>query len=73
MLGSSRSSLVDGAKKKHGLKGWRFIRDAGWWRGPPSERAARMNRSLVDVSTNDGENTAFLQIKRIPSPSLVIN
>ena len=24
------------------LKGWKTIREADWWRGPPSERAARM-------------------------------
>ena len=24
------------------LKGWETIREADWWRGPPSERAARM-------------------------------
>ncbi len=36
-------------KKKHGLKGWRFIRDAGWWRGPPSERAARMIKHSLET------------------------
>ncbi len=25
-----------------GLKGWKQIRDADWWHGPPNERAARM-------------------------------
>ena len=29
-------------KKRHGLVGWPLIRRAEWWRGPPSERAARM-------------------------------
>ena len=28
--------------KSSGLEGWSLIRDADWWRGPPSERAARM-------------------------------
>lgn len=23
-------------KERRGLKGWRFIRDADWWQGPPS-------------------------------------
>ena len=36
-------------KKKRGLKGWRFIRDADWWKGPPSERAARMIRHSLDT------------------------
>lgn len=27
---------------KQGLKGWSYIRNADWWQGPPSERAARM-------------------------------
>ena len=29
-------------KTTHGLRGWQKIRDADWWQGPPSERAARM-------------------------------
>ncbi len=29
-------------KKSQGLKGWKQIRDADWWKGPPAERAARM-------------------------------
>ena len=29
-------------RKSSGLEGWSLIRDAEWWRGPPSERAARM-------------------------------
>lgn len=40
--GSSIEAWLTARKRKHGLKGWRFIRDADWWQGPPSERAARM-------------------------------
>lgn len=29
-------------RKTVGLVGWRGIRDAEWWQGPPAERAARM-------------------------------
>ena len=29
-------------KRSMELKGWKTIRNADWWRGPPSERAARM-------------------------------
>ena len=25
-----------------GLVGWKLIREADWWQGPPNERAARM-------------------------------
>jgi len=32
--------------KSSGLEGWSLIRDADWWRGPPSERAARMVKVL---------------------------
>ena len=30
-----------------GLEGWKQIRGADWWRGPPSERAARMTQRLL--------------------------
>ena len=34
-------------KGRKGLQGWKTIREADWWQGPPSERAARMTcRSL---------------------------
>ncbi len=34
-------------KRTMGLEGWKLIRGADWWRGPPNERAARMTcRSL---------------------------
>ena len=29
-------------KRSMGLEGWKLIREADWWQGPPSERAARM-------------------------------
>lgn len=29
-------------KKRFGLRGWSYIRDADWWQGPPRERAYRM-------------------------------
>ncbi len=29
-------------KRSMGLEGWKQIRDADWWHGPPNERAARM-------------------------------
>lgn len=29
-------------KARGGLAGWPLIRNAEWWKGPPSERAARM-------------------------------
>lgn len=35
-------SWLNARQARHGLIGWRFIRDADWWQGPPSERAARM-------------------------------
>lgn len=33
-------------EKSQGLKGWSQIRDAEWWQGPPSERAARITKEL---------------------------
>ncbi len=29
-------------RRSMGLEGWKPIRDADWWQGPPNERAARM-------------------------------
>lgn len=34
---------------KYGLRGWRFIRDADFWQGPPSERAARIVKRRLDL------------------------
>lgn len=35
-----------------GLQGWAGIRDADWWEGPPSERAARMTRKRLARSVS---------------------
>ncbi len=37
-----REAWLNERSAKQGLKGWSKIRDAEWWQGPPSERAARM-------------------------------
>ena len=37
-------------QRSQGLKGWRLIRDAEWWQGPPSERAARMVKSGLELN-----------------------
>ena len=34
--------LQERQSKAGHLNGWSYIREAGWWQGPPSERAARM-------------------------------
>ena len=31
-------------RRSMGLEGWKPIREADWWQGPPNERAARMTR-----------------------------
>ena len=31
-------------RRSMGLEGWKLIREADWWQGPPNERAARMTR-----------------------------
>ncbi len=31
-------------KRSMGLNGWKQIQNADWWKGPPSERAARMTQ-----------------------------
>ena len=48
-------------KRKHGLEGWRFIRNASWWRGPPSERAARIIRHGLesDLDWESVRNIAY--------------
>lgn len=33
-----------------GLDGWKPIRDADWWQGPPHERAARMTRRKLRLA-----------------------
>lgn len=37
-------------QKTQGLNGWRQIRGAHWWKGPPAERAARMVLRRWDFS-----------------------
>ena len=37
-------------KRSMELKGWKTIRDADWWRGPPNERAARMTRHRLGLA-----------------------
>lgn len=32
------------------LKGWKTIREADWWKGPPSVRAARMTRHHLGLA-----------------------
>jgi hypothetical protein len=46
---------------KQGLKGWSPIRDAEWWQGPPSERAARMvlRRWEFNLSWETVRNIAY--------------
>lgn len=34
-------------RKTRGLKGWRTIQGAQWWKGPPAERAARMTQGRL--------------------------
>ena len=52
---------LNARQEKHGLKGWRLIRDADWWQGPPSERAARMvQRGLeLNLDWESVRNIAF--------------
>lgn len=42
-----------------GLEGWRSIRKAEWWEGPPSERAARMVKQRL------GLNVGWEQVRNI--------
>ena len=35
---------LDARQNTQGLGGWSAIRNADWWKGPPSERAAQMAR-----------------------------
>ena len=37
-------------KRSMGLKGWKTIQEADWWRGPPNERAARMTRRHLGLA-----------------------
>jgi hypothetical protein len=46
-------------QKKRGLIGWQAIRNAEWWKGPPSERAARM------VNERLGPNIEWERVRNI--------
>ena len=37
-------------KRSMGLKGWKQIREADWWDGPPNVRAARMTRRRLGLA-----------------------
>ncbi len=37
-------------KRSMGLKGWKQIRGADWWKRPPNERAARMTRRRLGLA-----------------------
>ncbi len=37
-------------KRSMGDEGWKQIRDADWWKGPPNERAARMTRHRLKLA-----------------------
>ncbi len=37
-------------RRSMGLEGWKPIRDADWWQGPPNERAARMTRRRLALA-----------------------
>lgn len=46
---SNVEDWLNARKGRHGLRGWRFIRDADFWQGPPSERAARIVKRRLDL------------------------
>ena len=37
-------------RRSMGLEGWKLIREADWWRGPPNQRAARMTRRRLGLA-----------------------
>ncbi len=37
-------------RRSMGLDGWKQIREAVWWQGPPNERAARMTRRRLALA-----------------------
>lgn len=45
-----RQSWLEWRQAKGGLEGWRRIRKAEWWQGPPSERAARMVQARLKLN-----------------------
>ena len=48
-------------KGRKGLQGWKTIREAVWWQGPPNERAARMTCRYLRLSID------WLRVKNIVS------
>ena len=48
-------------KRSMGLEGWKTIREAVWWQGPPNERAARMTCRYLRLSID------WLRVKNIVS------
>jgi hypothetical protein len=54
-----RESWLAWRQAKVGLEGWRRIRKADWWQGPPSERAARM------VQERFGLNLGWERVRNI--------
>ncbi len=64
-----REDWLNARLEKHGLIGWSAIRDAEFWHGPPSERAARMvQRGMeVNVSWETIRNIAYrIRRKGVP-------
>jgi len=45
-----REAWLAWRQAKGGLEGWRRIRKAEWWQGPPSERAARMVKERLGLN-----------------------
>ena len=45
-----RESWLAWRQSKGGLNGWRQIRNADWWQGAPSERAARMVKERLGLN-----------------------
>jgi hypothetical protein len=39
-------------KRSMGLEGWKQIREADWWQGPPNERAARMTCRYLGLAVD---------------------
>ena len=52
---------LDARQNTHGIGGWSAIRHADWWKGPPSERAARMvqRRLRLNLDWESVRNIAY--------------
>ena len=50
-------------RRSMGLEGWKTIREAVWWQGPPNERAARMTRRRLALAMD------WRRVKNIVSES----